>query len=521
MKDRAATYKKKVYNRLASLITAMYVSLKRAYKLVTRFIHAYYTTVSYSFVVLVAIVLYSLEMYIGTSIGNEIIVLLFLSLIVFASWRVGFGQGLFAAFFSAFLQFYQEYVIRGDSFAAVRDMNIYILFGVFVSMLHVLQKRHEQELLRQKQYFHGLVDHTPYPIVVEDTEGSILFASKSIRNVFEFEEKDLIGKRIADFVASEDRERFHIFHKKLLSQKSHTLDSIEVRIQNKSGTWLWMRKDVVYLLKNSNIEGIAATYQDVTAQKRIDAQRVQSIFEEKKARQLAEEAVRARDEFLSIASHELKTPLTTVIIKLQTTLRNILSQSLANFSGEKLVASLTIAEEQSQRLAKLIADLLNVSLISTGKINLELKRADLNNIVVSVLSHFDEHIKAAGTTLSTIIDKPVIGLWDQVRIEQAVSNLLTNALNYGEGKPVRVAVQQNGNIAFISVTDGGVGIKPADQKVIFQRFKRVNVKDNNGLGIGLFIVEQIAKAHGGDVQVVSSPGKGAMFTLRLPIREQS
>lgn len=82
--------------------------------------------------------------------------------------------------------------------------------------------------------------------------------------------------------------------------------------------------------------------------------------------------------------------------------------------------------------------------------------------------------------------KPVVGLWDQVRIEQAVTNLLTNALNYGAGKPIRVAIERNGNTAFISVTDGGIGIKPADQKVIFQRFRRVSVADNNGLGIGLF-----------------------------------
>lgn len=254
-------------------------------------------------------------------------------------------------------------------------------------------------------------------------------------------------------------------------------------------------------------------------EKEIEFQKI--IESERKAKEAAEEAIKARDEFLAIASHELKTPLTTITLRIQSTLDSILNQSLANFSGEKLVGSLNIAHEQTRRLQMLIKDLLNFSLITRGKLDLELKTANLNDIVKTSLDKFQDHLEIAQCSLSFKSTEPINGIWDQIRIEQAISNLMTNAIKYGEGSPIEVEVKKDNHLAKITVKDNGIGIDPKQQKIIFERFKRAteDVKFQ-GLGVGLFIVKQIVEAHGGKVTVKSQLGKGSSFTIELPIKEE-
>lgn len=246
------------------------------------------------------------------------------------------------------------------------------------------------------------------------------------------------------------------------------------------------------------------------------------IQSERKAKEQAQEAIRSRDEFLSIASHELKTPLTTIILRIQSTLDSILNQSLAKFSGEKLVASLNIAHDQTRRLQNLIKDLLNFSLITTGKLELELKEDDLSELVKSVVNRFGDHLTLAGCSLKLESGDEIRGLWDQVRLDQAISNLLTNAIKYGEGTPIEIIVKKDGDKARITFADNGIGIDPKLQKTIFERFKRGTTDGKfQGLGVGLFIVKQIVEAHGGKVFVKSKLGKGSRFTIELPIRKHN
>lgn len=259
------------------------------------------------------------------------------------------------------------------------------------------------------------------------------------------------------------------------------------------------------------------TKQQVLLKKR-ETQLKEIIQKEREARKEAEEAIRARDEFLQIATHELKTPLTTIILRIQSTLDSILNQSLANFSGEKLVSSLNIAHEQTRRLQRLIKDLLNFSLITTGKLELELKEDDLTAAVKSVVTRFEDHLAIAGSSLKVEANEEIKGLWDQVRLDQAISNLLTNSIKYGEGSPIEISIKKDGDKAKITIADKGIGIDPSVQKTIFERFKRGTTDGKfQGLGVGLFIVKQIVEAHGGKVYVKSKLGEGSKFTIELPI----
>ncbi len=281
---------------------------------------------------------------------------------------------------------------------------------------------------------------------------------------------------------------------------------------------------ILVLTSVSLIAGFALGFlskQKIEMKKREDELK-ELIRLEKNAREKAEEAIRARDEFLSITSHELKTPLTTIILRIQQTLDSILNQSLANFSGEKLVNSLNIAQAQTKRLQLLIKDLLNFSLITTGKLELDLRESDLVIIVRETVNRFQDHLLIAGCELKLTSDEKVKGLWDQIRIEQAVSNLLTNAVKYGEGAPIEIDIKKNNhNKVLITVADNGIGIDPKKQGIIFDRFKRAigNQEKFQGLGIGLFIVKQIVSAHGGKISVKSKLGKGSRFIMELPIRE--
>ncbi len=162
--------------------------------------------------------------------------------------------------------------------------------------------------------------------------------------------------------------------------------------------------------------------------------------------------------------------------------------------------------------------MLDVSRIRTGKLSIRPKRVDLSTLVRDVLHNFSQQIDAAEASVSLDAVQPVIGNWDEFRIEQVISNLLTNALRYGAKSPIAVKVYSEGGQALVDVQDQGIGISEENQKRIFQQFERVSARHAvAGLGLGLFISEQIVAAHGGTITVQSRIGEGALFRVCLPL----
>jgi signal transduction histidine kinase len=237
--------------------------------------------------------------------------------------------------------------------------------------------------------------------------------------------------------------------------------------------------------------------------------------------QRLEESIQARDEFLSIASHELKTPITSLKLQFQMAAKLAAANNPEVYSKERVERRIAIANRQLERMAKLIEDMLDVSRITTGKLAMNVEKVDLPLLVEEVLDRFSEQLRSAGIEVKREIPKsPVVIEADRYRLEQLLDNLLTNAIKYGEGKPIGVKVQAFADRVEINIRDHGMGIAKENLERIFQRFERVASPTNiAGLGIGLYVSKKIVEAQGGSIAVDSQLGQGSTFLIRLPYRQ--
>jgi PAS domain S-box-containing protein len=230
----------------------------------------------------------------------------------------------------------------------------------------------------------------------------------------------------------------------------------------------------------------------------------------------AQAAVRIREDFLSVASHELKTPLTPLALKLQLLVRELDAQPDSN-STRRALAHVETCRKQVRKLSELIGDLLDVSRIMGGRFALELEDVELAALVREVAGRHESQAEQSGCVLELALGE-VRGRWDRLRLEQVVTNLLDNAFKYGQGHPVRVRLAEVAGRAVLEVKDEGIGIEPAGLPRIFERFERaVSERHYGGLGLGLYITRTIVEGLGGRIGVESTPGQGALFRVELPL----
>jgi signal transduction histidine kinase len=246
------------------------------------------------------------------------------------------------------------------------------------------------------------------------------------------------------------------------------------------------------------------------------ARQISGILENRRLHQRAEEALQMRDEFVSMASHELRTPITALRASAEAIVRQAARHPAPT---DAIVQMAKIVGRQSEQLGRLSERILAASQI-VGGLTLRPERVDLAELVRGVARSLVGRAEQSGSRLVVHAETPAVGQWDPARLEQAVSNLLENAIRFGDGKPIEATISSQDERALLSVRDHGIGISEAHLGALFQRYNRVvSGRNFGGLGLGLHVVKTIVEAHGGNVRAESAPGEGSTFVVELPIAE--
>ena len=342
-------------------------------------------------------------------------------------------------------------------------------------------------------------------IGMSDLHQNVIFLNQAGRELIGI--SGTVFPKVTDFFFEEDREKVaqEIFPS-TIRDGSWTGEMRFKHFQTGEAIWMHYNSFVTRDEKSGEITGFATVSRDLT--------------EYKEKEYTLQRALQSRDEFISIASHELKTPLTSLKLQSQMFLRSMEKNDPKATSPERLRAMASQTNEHTVRLNRLIEDMLDVSRIRSGQLRLEKAEYDLAELAQETVDHLMEHMPNARVDLPRLhFDGSIRGSWDKHRLEQVLENLLTNAYRYGLGKPVDIEIEKLDTKALIRIIDHGLGIDQPDLDRIFNRFERaVKASEISGMGLGLFISKNIVEAHGGKIWAESVKGHGSVFNLELPLQ---
>ncbi len=226
-------------------------------------------------------------------------------------------------------------------------------------------------------------------------------------------------------------------------------------------------------------------------------------------------AIHGRDEFLTIASHELKTPLTSLKLQTQIILKNLAGPEL---NPVKVGQMLEQSNKSIDRITRVVNDMLDISRLANGKLHLQTERFDLSQLIQEIIERMKPIAESVGSQIHFEGEEELSGEWDRFRLDQVLTNLISNATAYAPGTLISVKLNKNKNRVVMSVSDKGPGLAEEEFQRIFLKYERgKETHGQRGLGIGLYIVKEIVTMHGGDIQVNSKPNEGTIFTINLPI----
>lgn len=354
---------------------------------------------------------------------------------------------------------------------------------------------------RSEEMVAAITALSPDIISVISPEGILIFNSDAAERIHGYKNVDLIGKNTLSLIHPEDRKTVEDTMALLQAQTGGVV-SVQYRYRNLDGSYAWMEATASNQIQNRQIGGFVVISREIGKRKRLE--------------QELNSALRLRDDFISIVTHELKTPVTSIKLQLQIIQRlgKNLNPEACGHRSENLPALLG----QVNSLERLIDDLLHVSRIKNGRLNFELKEENFSSLIEGAAERFRKMLEAVDCRLQVEIEKDLSVHCDAMRIEQVLTNLVTNIIRYAPGKPVQVSLHRSEVMAELHVCDHGAGIPAEKQKVIFDLFSRgEESRTIGGLGIGLYISKNIIEQHGGSLQVKSTPGEGAEFILRLPL----
>lgn len=385
---------------------------------------------------------------------------------------------------------------------------------------NVTERNRVQSVLRQSERrFRALIENSSDAIALLNASGKIFYASPSTLRIFGYVPEKLIGKTALELIHPEDRERM----KRLFSELAKRPEgeaTAELRFRHKSGAWRWVEGIGSNLLREPGVHAIVVNYRDITERKEAEEaiQAMNETLQEKNLR--IEEASRARNRFFSYMSHELKTPVNSVVGFTQL-LRNgtygVLTPEQASAVGR--------IDNNARELIHLINNILDLAKLETGKIRLQAVEVDLRELVDKVLLGFEPLLQEKGLRFRKGIDPdfPERFLTDPMQVRSILMNLISNAVKFTDRGEVRLRLgrlMQGGMV--LEVSDTGVGISKEYLERIFEEYEQrggareARGNDAGGSGLGLAIVKKMVGLLGGRIEIASAPGEGAVFTVFIP-----
>ncbi|HET9595894.1 MAG TPA: ATP-binding protein [Anaeromyxobacteraceae bacterium] len=376
-----------------------------------------------------------------------------------------------------------------------------------------------EEVLRSQRLFEGIADASPDMLYLFDVRrGRSVYVSRAVERILGRTPREVaaLGDAfVATLVHPEDQGLIAHEYDRLAALPDGELVEYEYRMRHADGSWRWVRsRDRVFSrTPDGEPELVLGVARDVTERVRSDRERDELLAREQQARRQAEEASRAKDEFLAMLGHELRNPISPMLTAL-----NLMRLR----GGDAFARERTIVERQVKHLVRLVDDLLDVSRITRGKVELKREVLELGEVVATAIEMASPLLEARRHHVD--VQVPPAGLLvegDPDRLAQIVANLLTNAAKYTEpGGCVAVRAGREGGELVLRVKDSGMGVPPDLLPRIFDLFvqgQRALDRSQGGLGLGLTIVRSLVEMHGGRVRAESDgPGRGSTFTVRLP-----
>lgn len=389
------------------------------------------------------------------------------------------------------------------TYAARRDehqkINGIMILGMEITDQLLLRKKEKES---QEQLNFALKSGNMGAWIVNLINEKVTMSEEAYR-IFGFSrEYDDAHAAIDTFIHPEDREHAREVFMKTITMNHPYAD--EYRILKDDGEVRWV-----------SLKGRAQYIDEVPV---MLSGVVMDVTEQKQNQEALENAVRIRDEFISIASHELRTPITSMQLQTQQLERLIEKDPEGVISAKKLKNSIELSHRKLNRMIHLIGDMLDVSKITSGKLQVTLLEVSLNDLIKEVLTRFNNELELMKISVELKETQKVNVLADSFRLDQVITNLISNAIKYGEGKPIKIEIFHQDNMGCFSIADQGPGISSEHHDKIFERFERVASDSNiGGLGLGLYISKEIIDAHLGSIELKSSEGSGARFLVKLPL----
>jgi PAS domain S-box-containing protein len=366
------------------------------------------------------------------------------------------------------------------------------------------RRKHEEMLQRSEERFRLLVSSVKdYAIFMLDPSGHVMTWNNGAAYLKGYTAREIVGEHFSRFFPPEEVAKNKPALELETARQEGRSEDEGWRVR-KDGTYFWANVIITAMRDaNGNLLGFSKVTRDLTTHKRMEQERLQLAQ--------SEEAVRLRDEFLAIAAHEFKTPLTALQLQLQGL------RAQVDALDRKIALKLGHALRSTGRLSGLVETLLDVSRISTGRLTLRPERFELTGAVKELTERLSETAATAQCQILLREEGPIHGTWDRLRIEQVVTNLLSNSFKYAAGGRVEIAMTQEGDEALLVITDTGPGLPERDIPRLFNRFERaVPMRHYGGLGLGLYVCREIVLAHGGAISAGNAPGGGARLSIRLP-----